>query len=326
MFFHTYNIEMMGEMIIFPYIKMYGGYLGNYLFFVLSGLMIAYNYKEKVSTEEVDFRTYFVKRLIKIYPLFLVTNLAALMIEIWVYGIERFNIKEFLLVFFMQTGGALEDIYPYNSPAWFICTLMVCYCIYYLISYYSVNETKYYFYVIAMIIWGYILLNRNWDFPYMYNHNGEGFFNFFFGCLLMEIFLKINKKYKRYVYAGSIVILGFILYCSWKVSFSDIVGDIRIVVSVLICPIILFWAMENNLCKKVLSIKPVFYIGKISMSIYLWHMVIYRIVFILYNKLAGLTYCQAYVVYLIILFTGSSLSYCMIEKKFLNYLQKRFIA
>ena len=233
--------------------------------------------------------------------------------------------KELLLVLFMQTGGALEDIYPYNSPAWFICTLMVCYCIYFCVTYHSENETKYYIYVIAMIIWGYILLNRNWMFPYMYNHSGEGFFNFFLGCLLMDIFMKIEKKYEMSVFIGSIVILSVIAYCSKEVGFINIVGDIRLTVSLIICPIILFWVMKSNICKKILTVKPVCYLGKISMSIYLWHMVIYRLELVMHDKFEGLRYWQVYTMYLLILIICSSVSYYLIEKRLGRYLQMRLL-
>lgn len=86
--FHTYDVDALYCIPGISYIKTYGGFFGNYMFFLLSGMMIAYNYGERIRNKEVCFKDYLWKRILKIYPLFLITNLTALMIGYTIRSIQ----------------------------------------------------------------------------------------------------------------------------------------------------------------------------------------------------------------------------------------------
>ncbi len=60
----------------------YGGYFGNSMFFMLSGLLTAYHYKNKIIQQESTFRAFMEKRIRKIYPLYFLTNLFAVLLLI----------------------------------------------------------------------------------------------------------------------------------------------------------------------------------------------------------------------------------------------------
>ena len=66
-----------------PYIELYGGDFGNSMFFMLSGFLLSAGYRNRLSSGTVPFQDYMLRRLAKLYPLYLITNLAALMIDIF---------------------------------------------------------------------------------------------------------------------------------------------------------------------------------------------------------------------------------------------------
>ena len=51
-----------------PFIQKYGGYLGNYTFFILSGFCMDYSYKNKLIYEHYTFKQFLIPKLLKIYP------------------------------------------------------------------------------------------------------------------------------------------------------------------------------------------------------------------------------------------------------------------
>ncbi len=46
----------------------YGGIIGNYIFFMLSGFLIALQYRDRICTNQIDFFNYLMRRFVKLYP------------------------------------------------------------------------------------------------------------------------------------------------------------------------------------------------------------------------------------------------------------------
>lgn len=86
--------------------------MGNYFFFMLSGFLIAHSYKDKVSSNEIDFISFIKNRLSKIYPLYIVTNMLALFINICVNGWgNSIRLSGLVKVFlWLQQAGLMMNI------------------------------------------------------------------------------------------------------------------------------------------------------------------------------------------------------------------------
>ena len=54
------------------------GFIGVSFFFVLSGFILAYNYKEKLAAHEISHKSFFIARVARIYPLHFLTFLLAI--------------------------------------------------------------------------------------------------------------------------------------------------------------------------------------------------------------------------------------------------------
>ena len=63
--------------------------------------------------------------------MYALSNIAALLLNVWQYGISAVNLKKIAFTFLLMQGGGLEAGNPYNSPTWFVSALMVCYVVYF---------------------------------------------------------------------------------------------------------------------------------------------------------------------------------------------------
>lgn len=122
------------------FIGSYGGTLGNYMFFLLSGFLLSYGYRQRIAGREISFREFLMRRLRKLYPLYILSNLVMLLGDLVQHGISGINLKRIVLTILLQNGGGLETAHPYNGPSWFVSALLVCYMAYYFVAYMSRNQ------------------------------------------------------------------------------------------------------------------------------------------------------------------------------------------
>ena len=119
-------------------------------------------------------------------------------------------------------------------------------------------------------------MEKNWSIPFCYSVNGEGLSCFFVGVLLNEAFAELDGCAKSGRLITSVKICGivailFIIAGSLVYSFKVFADDKRIVIILMICPLVLFYAIYSKYFEKALCFKPVYALGKISMSIFFWH-------------------------------------------------------
>ena len=291
---------------LFEPIKRYGGYFGNYIFFMMSGFLVEYSFS-KVKVADRDFLTYIMKKLIRLWPLYAICNLIQLVTNIITEG-EKLDVSRCIMVLLMQTGGAVTDEYPYVVPGWFLCTLFVCYVVNYFIHFICKDVSKKYIWCFfVLILWGLILENRNFDFPFCYVHDGEGFLNFFMGCLLFELYHLVRKR-KNIIYilfAGLSLIIVTPFY-------RELLGDVRILFTFIICPAVILLMLEESIINSFFTCKLSVFLGSISMSVYLLH----TLTILTYFQEFG-SYEVGYLIYLIVL-----ISVATITTWIMNHLKK----
>lgn len=105
-----------------PWAKSLGEYSVT-LFFMLSGLVLAMAYNpESGMTPELDTRNFILKRIIKIYPVFLLSLVAS-------STIRKFSIKALPFdILLLQSWIPYREFYFTGNPvSWFLSTLFFCY-------------------------------------------------------------------------------------------------------------------------------------------------------------------------------------------------------
>lgn len=308
------------------FIYTYGGYMGNYFFFMLSGFLIAHNYKNKIATNEIDFLVFIKKRLLKLYPLYIITNGLALLLKVHLNGwAGSIHLSDLIKVTFLTTTGWIDDGYPYNEPCWFISVLFLCYILAYFVFKLVKSQRDIYYLLLFFIpMWGYYLENAWLSMPFCYNHNGEGFLNFFIGIALYEILSVNEKQIKNFKILGILIsIVLFVLFA--RLGFDVVCDDPRLAFTFFICPFAIFYAIHGKSCNKILCLKPFIWLGKISMSIFFFHSPLLTLFAIYKPKVESLEF-YSNSVYLILYFTILSLvsitSYWLIEKKLAAFVTK----
>ena len=51
-------------------ISYFGGSLGNSMFFILSGFLLSWGYKNRIQEHQISFREFLLRRLKKLYPMY----------------------------------------------------------------------------------------------------------------------------------------------------------------------------------------------------------------------------------------------------------------
>ena len=97
-----------------------GGTIGVAFFFILSGFLLAYGYKERLLAREISFASFWKSRAIKLYPLHILCFAA-----IFLFSIRSFTVtdlpKAVLNLFLLQSWVPLSDYYmSYNAVSWFL--------------------------------------------------------------------------------------------------------------------------------------------------------------------------------------------------------------
>ena len=307
----------------------YGGYIGNYFFFMLSGFLMVHGYREKISSGDIDITEFIFKRIAKIYPLYFLSNLFILIYNLSFCGLQATcNMKDLIQVFLMVCTGWIEDGVPYNVPTWFVCVLLLCYIGFFFVTcWYKKNRNFYYLAVVAFVFWGYILEISNMKLPFCYVHNGEGYFNFFLGMLLYDViqYFKKDGNEKKLILFEVIgfILLVFISYGTLEFGFSNFCGDLRIVLSVIILPYVIIYAVCVKTIEKILCIKTFVILGKLSMSLFFWHLPVLLVFNHIYffQRLSSEIQLGMYLLVLIVVCAGS---YYLIERVGLKNIKKLF--
>ena len=141
----------------------WGGYFGNYFFFLLSGFLTCHTQRERIGQDSIGIFRYSWRRIRKIYALYLGTNILMLAYSLIQNGFNAdVKLDKLASVLFMVTTGWIDDIYPYNIPTWFLSTLLLCHIIYYCIALlYKNRKDFYYVLLLVLMIWGAILERKN---------------------------------------------------------------------------------------------------------------------------------------------------------------------
>ena len=310
------------------FIYHFGGFFGNYFFFMISGYLSCMAYRDRISNENITVTGYIGSKLAKWYPLFLITNIIALIQNVKDEGFTYMvSIRKLISTFTMTSAGWIHDEFPYNYPCWFICVILLCQILFWiLMRIYKRSRNAYILVLFALIFWGFILMQYDIHKPFMYKNNGEGISNFFMGVLIYDIFDYLkkysdkhpDKPYNMIASVTGLTILIGICLLGRHFGLDNLCGDTRTVITVLIIPVVIFITPSLSVLDKVLSVPPLYYLGCISMSIFFWHIPLQKFYTDMLFMIPGFKQISGgiqLILYLILLILAGSLSYQFIEKK-----------
>ena len=316
------------------------GPLGVFLFFVLSGFLItSLLLVEKERTNTINVKSFYVRRVLRIWPLYYLTVFLGLFIlpEISYFNISgeteliKVDLPEKLLLYLLILPNIVTGVFkhiPYLSQNWSI----------------GVEEQFYYFWpwvvkqtktsklLLVMIIFFFLFyITRSLTVLYMPETGWWKYLNEFIKslritCMILGAmgayftYFKLNTKFVQFIFHSRFQLLLY-LTLILMLSFGVYLPGVNQEVYSLIFTLILMNLAKNP--ASILSLEnPVFnYLGKISYGMYMYHTVAVVIgvkVSHSFNNSNFVSYPVSYVLTIFI----SALSYEYFEKPFLKIKDK----
>lgn len=243
----------------------YGGCVGNYFFFIVSGFLISCGYKIKIKEQKIHMKDFVKKRIKKWYMPYLVTMIIEILLLIRSNSVSALNLYEIFWNLLFMTSGWFVDIMPYNGPCWFISQLLLCLLLYYLIIRYGKKYSV--LLSIFMIIWGGTLLINPFNIPFCYSHDGIGFVGFFSGSILYEGYVAVKQRERCVPYSILFFSLFIMAFIQRVLQWGN--GDYFYIIIGLLIFILLIVRIEEKIRM------PLFLknkkIGNINMHMLFWH-------------------------------------------------------
>jgi len=313
----------------FPYINTLA-YLGVPLFFVISGYLIYRSVDRNVSQKGIKkgVLSYFFHRLFRILPayyfnLFIIFIMAGFIINQDYYYSASFFKQFFSHLIFTSYFKYQSAGFGINGAYWTLSIEMLWYIVVPFILFYFKKTRA--LLLIAFLSFIYIFgMSHGW-FDHYFDLDGSranyalmhsyylsqlpGQINFFIAGILIYKY-QYHFKLQRVYYAYLLAIFLLLLYV-WSslyfVSYSDTIGKHMMVLLVVSVLFILLYSVKSE------GLSFLEWIGKISYSLYLWHM---PILFVM-NKshiLEERSLLETTVFFFFLLFSISSMSYYFIEE------------
>ncbi len=300
-------------------------------FFVLSGFVISYNYHSLGTTE--DFWIYLKKRFARLYPLLVFTVLISLtfiLFTTYFFPQLRNNIEPLSVhilktldsLTFLNSTPLLGSSSGTNPASWSISSEMISYIVFGLMAVLLVGRKMKIGFSIVLIVLSCVFLYYSGKFfsngEYGFLRGLVGFFSGYLVWNLSRLKFKLNNNLEYLIP----VFLALILY---RLNAIENTSNEGLIFSMITIPLffslsILCLLKTDGLLSKMLDLKPIQFLGKISYSVYLNHSILIlvfpRLVFKVF-KLRETEFNQILVLIIsigiVLLF--SSFTYIYVEKK-----------
>ncbi len=274
-FQQSFNIQFSG--INFFDGKIYLGYIVE-LFFMLSGLFMAMG-AERYAND--DFGKFFRKRALRLFPMVWITvtvHAVILIIYREVAGKELAEtglwkyLTSMTLTFeggFVKLGGR-----GFNNPIWYLCTLLVCYVLFWLVVHFSAKrKTNPLYMYVFMVLIGMGVNDYEISLPLFNPEVSRGVVPFFFGCVIWIIYSVIKKKTAVIISLVAITIALLAGYTSYDTYYDNL----QMILIFMIYPALILLFMTSTVTDAIFNHKICGELGKISFEMYMWHVPVFSL-------------------------------------------------
>ncbi len=255
------------------------GIYGVAIFYVLSGLTLAYVYQNSFSLSSKGLKDFFRKRFFRIFPLLWLATIISIILskKIPLFIDVLLNISGLFSFFKWDTYFA--------TGAWSIGNELVFYSVFPILLI-TFNTSKYALYLISFLFLGlqiffaFFIINSNknlseqWHF---YTNPLNQIFFFWAGIMLCKMFYEIRISKLINTAIGVIGLLLLLFYPSNIENINLVTGVNRIIFTISCIMICLFFYKIQYQLPSILD-KGLAFLGRASYSVYLLHPIVYAVV------------------------------------------------
>ncbi len=252
-------------------------------FFILSGFVFIHVYRKKIADRTIDFRSYIILRLSRLYPLHLATL-------VFIAGMQYIRASTRLGYYAFETNDGINFLlsasllqkvldmpFSFNGPSWTISCEFVGYILFFFLIRYLFRTASYRPSVVSFITAGIALILvfmiTGWSFLVFNPFIARVLISFFLGCLLYDFnaYMQKSRNKKAILLLLAVVVsAAFLDYRLTRHSFLSGYWVYWVLFySVVVYPSILLVAINAAGLSRLLSSPPLAYLGAISYSIYL---------------------------------------------------------
>lgn len=305
-------------------LNFYGGdfYFGFMveLFFVLSG-MFMHGYIEKIQNG-LEFGPFYFKRFLRLFPLLVA---GAITFEIFLSIYQNVYMEPWLgfkptfwgtviASLGIQDGWVFANPYV-NNPTWYVSVLLLCYCIFYFLTYIS-GKLKFdqrYLYIF-MIFLGIGINTYGINMPFLNASSSRGYYAFFFGVILAGA---IKNRKLGWKYTAASLLMVCVLTCLIAFySTTFMYEGIGYIMTFIYYPALIVF-FKSDVVSKIISGKIIGRIGQISFDVFVWHIPLFLLMFILIRVMGldlNLHTCKAMLCFTIICYVVGTISFYCYEQ------------
>lgn len=269
----------------FYYRFFYEGYIGVGFFFMLSGFILSYTYKESLLAEQSGKLLFYIKRLARIYPLHLITLLISIPVFLMEESMDTpiFTKQFFANVFLLQSFGPDRSyFFSGNALSWSISNELFFYALFpFLIlafHYYKWFTRVLLFVGCMLVIWLLPQINGGVEqHTFFYINPFTRLIDFALGILLFDIYKWLKGKNIASI-ATALEIVAVLLMTLF-LYFHDEVSQAARYASYYWLPVaalILIFSFQAGKLSALLSQKWMVMLGEISFAFYMFHQLVIR--------------------------------------------------
>jgi peptidoglycan/LPS O-acetylase OafA/YrhL len=300
-------------------------------FFCLSGFIISFVYSEKV-LNSIDLKTFFLKRLIRLYPLhFIILGIYLIGFLLVTYDKGDFIIKFVNSLLLTNSTPLITSETGINTPSWSISSELISYLTIGMVYLFFRNRKFKFLISLTIIIFcvvSLVFFKINYfsisDFGFL-----RGLIGFNFGVISFYLF-DFFRGSKNYKLEFLIPILLSLLF--WIISSdSSNTGEVDSILidsfstNIIMClTIVILLKSKKGLISSFLNYKHIQHLGLISYSVYLTHSFVFNVFELPFIKV----YSSNSIFYVVLVFSVlvfSKITHTYIEVKLGNYLKSRFL-
>ncbi len=263
-------------------------------FFVASGFLVYYSYKEASSCTWKDSFDAVLRKLVVMWPM----HFLAFMVCLLLLGREQiFSLSTLvcgiLNLLLLQSWFDYEQVFfSFNGPSWFLSSLLFCYFMAPVLLRLIKKKKKAFVYFIIAFAIRYTIEELQFSYPNTYmNFNIHvspviRLFEFFFGmltaCLWSMVIEFISKRldslnpYVIFVSASVCEVAALFLTYHFMLTKQNTWG--RHIFSLWFCVLIFFFAFDAGIISKLLSIKLIRWFAGIQFEFYIFHIPVIKLV------------------------------------------------
>lgn len=311
-------------------------------FFLLSGFVFTYVYREQISNRTIDFRKYMVLRLSRLYPLHLATLLFIACIQ---YirtgaGFGHYAFEANDGINFLLSASLLQEVlnmpFSFNGPSWSISCEFVAYIFFFIITKYLFKTWLYrpllIVFIVAAITMIMLFLFSGLNFLIFNPFIARVGISFFLGSLLYDFNEYLQGSYSK----NAILLLLCVVVCAafldYRLTRHSFLCNYWVYwvlfYSLIVFPSIILIVINTDFLSRFFSSPTLVYLGAISYSIYLINIPVQISIDtsnVFFNLHINYSSPYFFIFYVAMLLTMSSLSYTFFESKIKNTLRQGII-